>query len=418
LIAQNNIQKASLDQACHGKITASRYSLLACLYFFFNSVLLPKGMLFTHLLSPVFYYNLIRNRRRTFAFPFFVFLLFFDSIHIYYGVDLFSFVISNGLFISTYFCVASFYHFVNHFENLKMIYRNILFFNTVMVLIAIPFLFLPRHYQEWFWYINKITRGVVNFPRLAMFTYEASYYSLLFVPIFYYYSFRLILGGFKARLWQNFVLIFIPMLLSLSFGVLGTTFVVALMMCFIFWRKLFLYKKAFIAVFTTIAGFLIIMGVLAIYFPENILFVRIENMWMGTDTSTRGRTIDSFSMAWRVAGTRSIFFGSGLGQIKLLAVEVAHAYFKHWGLKARYDIPNAMGETLAIFGLAGVVLRLFLEFFLFFKTRVYSNYYRLALFIFVFIYQFTGSFITNIVEYVIWILAFSTVFNQFNILKR
>jgi hypothetical protein len=77
-----------------------------------------------------------------------------------------------------------------------------------------------------------------------------------------------------------------------------------------------------------------------------------------------------------------------------------------------------MGETLAIFGLAGVVLRLFLEFFLFFKTRVYSNYYRLALFIFVFIYQFTGSFITNIVEYVIWILAFSTVLNQFNILKR
>ena len=79
------------------------------------------------------------------------------------------------------------------------------------------------------------------------------------------------------------------------------------------------------------------------------------------------------------------------------------------------SIPNAAAETLAIFGWTGLVLRILVEIFLFFYTRVWTNYYRLLLFLFVFIYQFTGSFITNIAEYVIWILAFTNVFHQFDI---
>jgi hypothetical protein len=46
---------------------------------------------------------------------------------------------------------------------------------------------------------------------------------------------------------------------------------------------------------------------------------------------------------------------------------------------------------------------------------VWTNYYRLLLFLFVFIYQFTGSFITNVAEYVIWILAFTNTFHQFDV---
>lgn len=37
------------------------------------------------------------------------------------------------------------------------------------------------------------------------------------------------------------------------------------------------------------------------------------------------------------------------------------------------------------------------------------------LFIFMFIYQFVGSFATNLAEYVIWILAFTNVFRQFDV---
>jgi hypothetical protein len=79
------------------------------------------------------------------------------------------------------------------------------------------------------------------------------------------------------------------------------------------------------------------------------------------------------------------------------------------------SIPNAAAETLAIFGWAGLILRIGIELFFFFLTKVWTNYYRLLLFLFVFIYQFTGSFITNVAEYVIWILAFTNVFHQFDV---
>jgi hypothetical protein len=78
-------------------------------------------------------------------------------------------------------------------------------------------------------------------------------------------------------------------------------------------------------------------------------------------------------------------------------------------------IPNAMAEMLAIFGWVGVMLKLTIEIGLFFLTKVWTNYYRLLLFFFVFIYQFTGSFVTNIAEYIIWILAFTNVFRQFDV---
>ena len=80
-------------------------------------------------------------------------------------------------------------------------------------------------------------------------------------------------------------------------------------------------------------------------------------------------------------------------------------------------IPNAAAETLTIFGWIGFILRITVEIFFFFFTKVWSNYYRLLLFSFIFIYQFTGSFITNIAEYVIWILAFTNVFHQFDVYK-
>ena len=70
---------------------------------------------------------------------------------------------------------------------------------------------------------------------------------------------------------------------------------------------------------------------------------------------------------------------------------------------------------------AGLIIRFSLEWYFFFRTKTYSNYYRLGLFIFIFIYQFTGSYFFNVAEYTIWTLAFSQVFEEFdrkNILKK
>jgi hypothetical protein len=74
-----------------------------------------------------------------------------------------------------------------------------------------------------------------------------------------------------------------------------------------------------------------------------------------------------------------------------------------------------VAETLVNFGWIGIMIRFLAEGLLFAYTRVWNNYFRLTLFLFMFIYQFTGSFITSTAEYVIWILAFTNAFPRFDV---
>ena len=89
-------------------------------------------------------------------------------------------------------------------------------------------------------------------------------------------------------------------------------------------------------------------------------------------------------------------------------------YYKYYDPHPVVRIPNTLGETLAMFGITGLIFRFMLEMYLFFKTKVYLNAYRLAIFVFVFIYQFTGSFMFNIVELTLWAIAFTPAFHQFD----
>ncbi len=109
-----------------------------------------------------------------------------------------------------------------------------------------------------------------------------------------------------------------------------------------------------------------------------------------------------------------LLFGAGLGQIKELGMNLFTEFYVHDFTKETIAIPNAAGETIAIFGLFGFFIRFAVIIYLFFKTRVFTNYYRLGMFIFIFIYQFTGSYITNIAEYIIWIIALTPGFAEFD----
>jgi len=144
------------------------------------------------------------------------------------------------------------------------------------------------------------------------------------------------------------------------------------------------------------------------------LFIRIRNILEGNDTSFKGRTFDSYHLALQVAHVKSIYFGVGPGQLKLLGAEIWNTFYNTVFSINEIAIPNAVAETFAIYGVAGLLIRFSLEWYFFFRTRTYANYYRLGLFIFIFIYQFTGSYLFNIAEYLIWVLAFSQVFEEFN----
>lgn len=398
-----------------GKIKNTKATLLAYLYFFFNNAGLAGGLLYTNLLTPFFYFWLLLKKKQPFLWPFFMVVLPFDLIHVYLGIEWKTFMVSNFLFLSTYIFVCCFHYYLHHQPNIGLIFKRVLVANFVFTLVACGLYFTP--YKETLWYMNKFTESVRDFHRLALLTFEASYYALLFAPIALYYLLKIFLGLNQKTYWQTLLLVITPLGLSLSFGVIGSLMVAIIGLYILHFEKIFYKKHFFNWLVLSIVLLLFVTICLAVFLPNNVLFVRLYNVYYGIDTSTKGRTTDSFGIAWMVAQERSIWFGSGLGQIKILALDVVKRHYNYWGDLNLVRIPNSVAETLAIFGIFGLAIRFGIIFYLFFKTRVLSNYYRTAIFIFIFIYQFTGSYITSAVEYVLWVIAFSAVFKQFDVKK-
>lgn len=390
------------------------HSIVALIYFFFNALWLPFGMLYTHLMSPFFYFYLLVKRRGVVLFPLFVFLIPFSVAHIIVGVKWESFIISNGLLISTYIVASTFAYAAPRFLNLKRIYRQLLIANFFFALVCVGLLFTP--WKELVWYLEKFTNNITDLPRLAMLTYEASYYSFLFAPIALYYLLKVMMRQYTMSPWVILIMVLVPLGLSLSVGIIASMAIAFIGLFLIHWQKIF-YKRTFFA-FASLGLSVVVLGglVALVFFPENAVLVRIENIITGRDSSALSRTVYSFDLAKLVAKEGNIWFGSGMGQIKELVPKIAREYYGHYGDDLGVvRIPNTLAETLATFGILGVALRFLLIFFFLYTSRVRANYYQTLMFIFVFVYQFTGSFIVNIVEYVAWILAFTRVFPEFDV---
>lgn len=395
------------------RLKTKNTTVLAQLFFFFNNAGLPGGLLYTNLLTPFLYIWLLYQKKQPFLWPYLMIVIPFDIIHLILGVELKSFIISNLLLLSTFIWGVTVQYVVHNTPNMGRVFKNLLLTNFAFTCIACLVYFTP--YKELLWYMNKFTESINGFYRLSLLTFEASYYSLIFAPIVIYYLLKVFLGTHKMGTLPTLILLFVPLLLSLSLGVIGALLISFIGFYFIHFKKVF-YKKSFLywLVLVSIASACIIL-LLALFYPDNPVFIRINNIILGVDTSTKGRTTDSFGIAWKVANERSIWFGSGLGQVKVLAYDVVKKYYNYWGELDVVRIPNSVAETLAIFGIFGLTIRFGLIFYLFFKSRVLSNYYRTVLFIFIFVYQFTGSYITSAVEITIWAMVFSSGFTQFDI---
>jgi hypothetical protein len=218
------------------------------------------------------------------------------------------------------------------------------------------------------------------------------------------------------------IMITVPLLLSFSMGVLMGIPLALAVLLILNLEVFFVNRRIVQYIFLTICLLLIVFILLFFFYPDNPLFIRIFNLFAGKDSSFKGRTFESYQLAWTILNEKNVLFGVGLGQVKVLGLELWRTFYSYNFSINEVTIPCAVAETLAVFGIFGVAVRVGLQLFFFFRTKVYSNYYRLALFIFIFIYQFTGSFIVNIAEYVIWILAFyPKIFEEFdrkNILQR
>jgi F0F1-type ATP synthase membrane subunit c/vacuolar-type H+-ATPase subunit K len=222
---------------------------------------------------------------------------------------------------------------------------------------------------------------------------------------------------FKAT-FTNFIKVFIlavPLILSFSLGVLGSAVFSIILLFLSNYYKVFTQTRFFKWVIRVFVLATLLSLLLLLFYPHNPLFLRIQDITMGADSSAKGRTFEAFELAFTIAKLKSLWWGVGLGQVKIVGYETIISYYNYpRELFPTVRIPNAFAETIAVFGVVGAFIRLSTQVYLFFKSQVLSNYYRTLLFFFVFIYQFTGSYLTNIAEYVIWIMAFTNTFPQFN----
>ena len=398
----------------------NKYLPVVILYFFFNGFLLPHGLLYTTILTPLFLLWLYQYRTFHKLWLFFAIIIPFGIIHFLNGVDAYYYTVSAILFFTVFVFTICFYQFLKVCLTLRTIFRKIIIINFGLVIIACFAFFIPG-LKHFFWQVSAISTGLDKLPRLKLLTYEPSFYSLLLAPIAMYYYLKIIFLKIPNPA-LIIILVTVPLLLSFSLGIL-MGIPLALAILFVLNLKLFFVNKKIPQyIFLILSLTVIVFLLLAIIYPDNPLFIRIFNLFEGKDSSFKGRTFDSYELAWAITSKKDLLFGVGLGQVKVEGLELWRDFYDYNFSISEVAIPCAVAETFAVFGFVGLFIRVGLEIYFFFRTKVYTDYYRLAIFIFIFIYQFTGSYIMNIAEYVIWIMAFHQgLFDEFskkNILKR
>lgn len=389
------------------RIAINPYLPFALVYFFVNAVALPFGLTWTALLGPFFFLWVWWKEARDPFLPFICFMAPFLLVHATRGVEWNDYLVSFINFMMIFFFARAVNVFMLRAREPEKVFRVILYLNFALCLLAILLYFTPA--QQLTWIRQNITAGVNDFPRLKMFTYEASHYATLFIPIFIFYFLQYLRKQNRMAAPLLLLMLFLPLLLSFSFGVLGSLLLSWLILFFLHFRRLASLPRLFY--FLPAAAFilLLVLGALWLIEPGNLLFERVANIFAGRDSSAEGRTGDAFMLAQRILKeTGSAWFGIGPGQLKYLGAELIRAHYLYYDATA-VAIPNVVAETLLVYGWAGLVLRFVLLFILAWTTRVWESYFRLWLFLFMFIYQFTGSYLTNPAEWVIWALAFARV---------
>lgn len=390
----------------------NNYLAIAILYFFFNSTGLPFGLTFMVLLAPLFYAWVVLKRKKEVLLPFFTCMLPFIVVHVFVArVEMKEYLISFANITAVYIFCQAFYTWLIRDADKEKIFRVLLWLNTGLCLVAMAAYFTPLN--NIFWIKQTLTANVEDFLRLKMFTYEASYYALVFTPLFLFYLLQYVLARNRTSSTALLVMLFLPLVLSFSIGVILCLILAGLLTFMIHFRSLRTKRRIvngaiLLGLFTAAISIVVF-----VFFRENALFLRFENIIAGKDTSAMGRTAEAFEISQRILAANNKWWGVGPGQLNLAGADIIRGYYLYY-FTTPVAIPNAAAETLALFGWVGLVLRIAVELFFFYFTRVWRNYYRLLLFCFIFIYQFTGSYITNTAEYVIWIMAFANVFPEYN----
>lgn len=390
-------------------------SVLPVAFFFLNTFLLPAGLLYTTLLTPVF---LVLLLIKGWWKPIVLYAILSWPLvywHITLGAEPGSYVASYLLFsTAVIFAMWAVFYIQNHKEHLSRHFHNIVVVNIFFTVGSLFILPLPK-INEWVWYFIPIHPALPVLPRLKLLVYEPSFYALQLSPIFLFYFLSYFLSPKSKDFTLGLLLVTFSLLLSNSFGVMGGLFIALTTVLLFHIRSLLLlrlvfFKAVYFGLFVAVIFFALTWS-----FPFNPFVDRLDFILEGHDPSANGRTWQAFFLAWKILEHSNIWIGAGFGQIKEIGHDIIIEYYQYQGEWANVvRLPNAMAETLATFGIVGVVVRIVAQLSLFFLAKVHQNYFKLSLFGFIFLYQFTGSYLTNVYEYLIWVLVFMPLFPQFD----
>ena len=379
--------------------------------FFFNRVGLPFGISFDMLLAPFLVYFIFKENAQSLLYKAVGVLLVFGVIHLVSGVYFTAFVVSNLVIITLVIAVVAFYQRTKHIDFFDEIILRITQLNSVLTILALFLLFFLK--STYLWYLVPYTSNAETLPRLKLFTEEASHYSFLLLPIFYYWLYQWLVQ-FNWRTFGYLTTIIISLILSFSLGVLSVIALTLFILILIYSRSILQHSRYRQLLFIGLIAILSIAGFVYYFFPINPLTIRMNNLINGLDTSGRGRTYESFEIAWRVLQLNYPLTGIGLGQFKFIGRDVLLHYYKYHTIPSVVRLPNAFAETLVSFGVLGVFIRVFIQIYWAFKRRIVHNLFQTSLFISLFIYQFTGGFIMHSFEYYYWILVVVPIFKTFD----
>ncbi len=388
--------------------------LLSVLLFFLNEIPYAGGLTLSLVLTPAWLWVLYQwqfDFRTAFKYLAPVFGI-YAAVHFSGEVTGSYYLISTVMLLAAMiYGITGWYFFQLAGKQLDGIFRTLLILNFLLTLVAFAFVGVSP-VRELLWYTMSISQDIEPIPRLKLFTSEASHYSYLFAPLAIYFLSRIFFSRVE-RPGLLLLMIFLPLTLSFSLGVLLVLCGTGVLMLLLYHRSIFRNtqrRKWLLYIVLFLLGTAVL---LYFVYPDNPLYLRISNIFEGKDTSARGRTYESFILAHKITGLESYWFGIGPGQMKIYARDLIIQYYQYTEIPPVVRIPNACADTIVCYGYLGLAARLGVQILLFFSTRVAANPFRLWLFLFLFLFQFTGSYINNTVEFLLWGLAFAPVFNDF-----
>jgi hypothetical protein len=378
------------------------YLPIAVVYFFFNNAGLPIGLTYTMLLSPFLFLWLYLKGRRWLTTKFLLVLSPFIIAHMVLGIAApLNYLRTTVHLWVVYVVVYAFCLALMKCGSVDRLFDQLIVLNFCAAVFAIATFPTPLKTLLWNYDSTEIA-SASNPLRLSLLTLEPSGYSELMLPLLIFATLRLLCHG-RMRNFVYLIMVGVPFLLCQSMGGLGMCLAAIGISLMTSNRRLLTRPKSLIVIVCLVITFC------ALLLTPNPVSHRLVQVATGNDSSTNVRTTVSFLVAYTLASQKSLWWGIGLGQAKLIDVSGMGT-----GLMSGI-IPNQVAGMLAEFGLIAVLLEFVVEFYLFFRTRVYLNSFRLAMFVVAFIAQLTGSSTASVQQYLMWFFAFCPIFPDVNL---